>query len=176
MMRLLPLGLAAVASLAVAQTPAPKDDTLFFSTTVGSFKLLPPGPDKTKGALEMDFEGTVMVSGLKGAATPGPGVRLELNRADHNRQVYFGKGHIRIDGEYRAIQFFGRNLKGRFTGVTIARLYGEFDKNMETGYYWYASQPEKQDWGSYGRTLTVPPYKAAAGAQGKVRDVPKKGG
>ena len=187
MMRLLParptaalmLGIAAVAPLAKGQTPAtdaPKEDTLYFSTTVGSFKLLPPGPDKTKGALDMDFEGTVMISGLKGTAIPGPGIRLELSRPDHNRQVYFGKGHIRIAGEYRAIQFFGRNLNGKFTGVTVARLYGEFDKNMETGYYWYASQPEKQDWGSYGRTLTVPPYKAAAATQGKVRDVPKKGG
>ena len=164
-------------ALAAAQPGAP-EDTLFFSTTVGSFKLLPPGPDKTSGTLDMDFEGTVMVNDLKGTVTPGPGVRLEYDRPDHHRQVYFGKGHIRVSGEYRSIQFFGRNVKGSFKGVTVARLYGEFDKNMETGYYWYASKPEKQDWGSYGRQLTVPPYKSpaeSAGA-GKVRDVPKKGG
>lgn len=176
--------LALLAGAAVAQVPsasapaAPKDDTLFFSTSVGSFKILPPGPDTTHGTLDMEFDGTVMVSGLKGTATPGAGVRLEYNRPDHNRQVFFGKGHIRVSGDFRAVQFFGRNLKGNFTGVAVARLYGEFDKNMETGYYWYASQPAKQDWGSYGRTLTVPPYKAPQQATtGKVRDVPaKKGG
>jgi hypothetical protein len=185
MMRLLPAR-PAVATLAfmlgtfaVAQngTTQPALDTLYFSAGVGSFKLLPPGPDKTTGTLDMEFEGTVMVSGLNGTITPGPGVRLEYERKDHNRKVYFGKGRIRINGEYRAIQFFGRNVKGSFKGVTVARLYGEFDKNMETGYYWYASKPEKVDWGSYGRTLTVPPYKdpAAAAPKGKVRDVPKKG-
>ncbi len=175
-------------TVALAQTPsAPAKtetskpeaplDTLFMSAGVGSFKLLPPGPDKTKGTLDMNFEGTVMVSGLTGNVTIGPGVRLEYERKDHNRRVYFGKGHIRVEGEYRAIQFFGRNLKGSFKGVTVARLYGEFDKNMETGYYWYASNPEKIDWGSYGRTLTVPPFKDpnANAPKGKVRDLPKKG-
>ena len=175
---------AAVALLlggtAVPQTPAaPKEDTLFFSTTVGSFKLLPPGPDSTKGTLDMDFNGTVMVSGLNGQVTPGPGIRLELSRPDHKREVYFGKGHIRVSGDFRAIQFFGRNLKGSYKGTAVGRFYGEFDKNMETGYFWYASAPTKQDWGSYGRTLVIPPppATAAAGQPGKVRDVPaKKGG
>ncbi len=165
--------------LAFAQGPtaAPaKPDTMYFSTGVGSFKLLPPGPNTTTGSLDMTFEGTVMVSGLKGTVTPGPGVRLEYARPDHNRQVFFGKGRLQVKGEYRAIQFFGRNLKGSFTGVTVARLYGEFDKNMETGYYWYASQPEKQDWGTSGRTLSVPPFKDPSidRAKGKVRDVPAK--
>ncbi len=185
MMRL-PLARPTVAALtlmlggvALPQTPAAKpEDTLFFSTLVGSFKLLPPGPDTTHGTLDMEFNGTVMVSGLTGQVTPGPGVRLELSRPEHKRQVYFGKGHIRVTGEFRAIQFFGRNLKGSYQGVAVARLYGEFDKNMETGYYWYSSAPTKQDWGSYGRTLIVPPSAQATGTvTGKVRDVPaKKGG
>lgn len=172
----------ALGAFSLAQGPTvagapPKADTMYFSTGVGSFKLLPPGPDTTTGTLDMTFEGTVMVSGLKGTVTPGPGVRLELERADHNRKVFFGKGHIRIDGEYRAIQFFGRNLKGSFHGVTVARLYGEFDKNMETGYYWYASDPTKQYWGTTGRTLSVPPFQDPnkTKVKGKVRDVPKVG-
>ncbi len=152
-------------------------DTLFMSTTVGSFKILPAGPDKTRGTLDVEFEGTVMVSGLTGTATPGPGVRLEYKRDDHNRRVFFGKGRIRVDGEFRAIQFFGRNLKGSFRGSGVARLYGEFDKKMETGYYWFASRPEKIDWGSYGRTVVVPPQ-AVPGApgtvKGTVRDVPPR--
>ena len=160
----------ALGTVAAAQQPT---DTLYLQTGVGSFKLLPPGPDKTRGTLDVDFEGTIMVSGLSGTVTPGAGVRLEYERKDHNRQVYFGKGHIRVSGEFRGIQFFGRNLKGSYNGVAVARLYGEFDKNMETGYFWYASQPEKQDWGAYGRTLVVPPAKAIqALPKGKVRDVP----
>ena len=165
---------------AFAQTPtAPPVDTLFLSTTVGSFKILPTGGEKTKGTLDVDFEGTMMVSGLTGTAVPGAGVRLEYNREDHNKKVFFGKGHIRVEGEFRAIQFFGRNLKGSFRGNAVARLYGEFDKAMETGYYWFASKPEKVDWGTYGRTVVVPPPAsdtAAGPIKGKVRDVPKKGG
>ena len=161
------------ASFALGQGKA-GDETLYFSTSVGSFKLLPPGPDKTRGTLDMEFEGTVMVNGLKGDVSVGPGVRLEYRRPKHDRKVYFGKGHIRVSGEYRSIQFFGRNLKGNFKGVTVARLYGEFDKNMETGFYWYGSQPAKQDWGSYGRTLSVPAYKGPETQPGKVRDVPAK--
>lgn len=146
------------------------------STTVGSFKILPAGPDKTKGTLDVDFSGTILVSGLEGTVTPGPGVRLEYKRDDHNRRVYFGKGHIRVEGEFRAIQFFGRNLKGNFRGNGVARLYGEFDKKMETGYYWFASKPEKIDWGTYGRTVVVPPqvFPGQGPVKGTVRDVPPK--
>ena len=181
MMRLLPLrstvALLVLPAAALAFGQAAKEDTLFFSTTVGSFKILPPGPDKTKGTLDMDFEGTLMVSELKGQITPGPGIRLEYERPKHGRKVYFGKGHIRVSGDFRSMQFFGRNLKGSYTGIGVARLYGEFDKNMETGYYWYASKPEKIDWGSYGRTLYVPAYNGPTVKPGKVRDVPaKKGG
>ena len=171
------VALAILPMTALAFGQGAKDDTLYFSTTVGSFKILPPGPDKTKGTLDMEFEGTLMVSELKGQITPGAGVRLEYSRPKHGRQVYFGKGHIRVSGDFRSMQFFGRNLKGSYTGVGVARLYGEFDKNMETGYYWFASKPEKIDWGSYGRTVYVPAYKAPTVAPGKVRDVPtKKGG
>lgn len=189
MMRLLPTRptVAAMALLvgvaAFAQTPTPKaatpgEDTLFMSTSVGSFKILPPGPDTTRGVLDIDFEGTLMVSGLKGTATPSGGVQLEYERPKHNRRVYFGKGHIRVAGDFRSIQFFGRNLKGSFHGTAVARLYGEFDRQMETGYYWYASNPEKVDWGTYGRTVVVPPQ-AMPGASkptGKVRVLPKNGG
>ena len=181
MMRLLTsrstVALTVLTLAVVAHGQAKGDDTLYFSTTVGSFKLLPPGPEKTAGTLDVEFEGTLMVNGLKGQITPGAGVRLEYDRPKHERKVYFGKGHIRISGDFRSIQFFGRNLKGSFKGVAVARLYGEFDKNMETGYYWFGSNPQKQDWGSYGHTVVVPMYKAPTQQPGKVRDVPaKKGG
>ena len=44
-----------------------------------------------------------MVSGLEGQVVRGPGVRLELERMEkhHNRRVFFGKGHIHIDGVFR---------------------------------------------------------------------------
>lgn len=163
---------------AAPQTGGLTEDTMFFSTTVGSFKILPPGPDMTHGTLDMDFTGTVMVSGLNGQVVPSSGVRLELSRPDHKRAVYFGKGHIHVSGDFRAIQFFGRNLKGSYRGVAVVRLYGEFDKNMETGYVWFTSQPQKRDWGTSGMTLTVPPaVQGGVATPGKVRDVPtKKGG
>jgi hypothetical protein len=184
MMRLLPAcataAFFALPFVATAQVPArPGSDTLYMSTSVGAFKILPGGSDTTRGTLDVEFEGTMMVSGLAGSVTPGAGVKMEYQRKDHNRKVFFGKGHIRVAGDFRAIQFFGRNLKGTYKGVGIARLYGEFDKKMETGYYWYASDPStKTDWGSYGRTVVVPaPVNTAANPiKGKVKDVPKQGG
>lgn len=168
---------ALLGAVASAQTPtsAPAKDTIYMTTTVGSFKFIAPSEKPTNGTMDIDFEGTVMVSGLVGSVVPGAGVRLEIERKDHDRQVYFGKGHLHVAGDFRAIQFFGRNLKGSFTGTAVARLYGEFDKNMETGYFWFASDPKKVDWGANGHNVNIPPQQAATPSKVKVRDVPKKG-
>lgn len=188
MMRSLPvrptvgvLAAAALISIALAQVPNPtapgapsKPDTIFLKTTIGSFKLIPNTQYLTSGKLSMSFEGTVMVSGLEGTVAVGPGVRLELDRKDHNRKVYFGKGTLNMNGTFRSVQFFGRNLTASYTGTDItARLYGEFDKNMETGYYWYASDPKKVDWGTSGNMPKIPRYQPLGSVKGKVRDVPK---
>lgn len=122
-----------------------------FHTNVGAFKILGVADVPAQGTLDMSFEGTVMVSGPAQDATVVPygEVALELDRSDRGRRVYFGKGRLVVSGDYRAIQFFGRGLKAKWTGFGVLRLYGEFDQNLETGQVWYEGQ-EKQSWNTGG--------------------------
>lgn len=162
------LAFSLLASTAVAQEP----ETIFLQTSVGSFKILGAGDVPATGKVEITFTGTVLISELVGKVTAGPGVRLEINRPDRKKQVYFGKGKLIVEGKIRGLQFFGRDLNGKFTGTGILRLYGEFDRKLETGNFWYSNNPEKKPWGTGGMTVTVPGYKdGASPIQGKVKKV-----
>lgn len=133
---------------------------LNFVTNVGAFKVLGSDEVPVTGALTLKFTGTVLVS------VPKPGtkitvtgnVRKEYETQDKLKQVYFGTGTMQIVGVVRAVQFFGRDLTGHFDGVGIFRFYGEFDKKLETGTYWFdgAAPEEKRDWGTGGGNVVVP--------------------
>lgn len=152
--RISALALATVGLLATASA-AVNYKTLLFKSNLGSFKLQ-RGIDPAWGKLEFSFTGTVLVSGLvKGTVTPGPNVRLEYSDKKYRKLVYHGSGKIVIDGTFDAIQFFGVNVSGTFTGLGIFRPYGEFDRNLNTGEYWYEGD-EHQDWGTGGPTVPVP--------------------
>ncbi len=129
--------------------------TVHFHTTVGSFKILGGGDSPAQGKLEVSFHGTLLVSGLKGKVTPSGNVRLEKDYKPQKKQVFFGTGKIVVEGSYNAVQFFGRDLEGVFTGFGAMRLYGEFDRKLETGEYWYEGK-ERRPWGTGGMTLLVP--------------------
>lgn len=139
-----------------AQGAAERTDTMFFETNIGSFKLL-----NCKGTLNFSFEGTVLISGLEGPLTVTGPLKKEYESADKKRIAYYGKGTIVAKGKWRGIQWFGQNMKGSFDGIGIIRMVGEFDKNMNTGYYWYKSNPEKQIWYSAGTERTIPQPEAA---------------
>jgi hypothetical protein len=130
-------------------------DDVWFETNVGSFKILPRGDVLPSGDLVMSFTGSVLISDLKGAVTPEGNVRREYNNKEKGREVWFGTGKLTIKGSFRGVQWFGRNLKARFTGNGYMRLYGEFDKKLETGYYWF-NPKEKKFWGNYGTSFGVP--------------------
>ena len=84
-------------------------------------------------------------------------VRSEYNNREYKRQVYNGSGKIVVDGKFEAIQFFGRNVSGTWNGWGLVRFYGEFDKDLNTGDYWYPDKPnEKFPWGNYGSTAFNP--------------------
>jgi hypothetical protein len=173
------LATAILASLSLATVSLADQNlkVLDFKTSVGSFKLL-GSEHPAHGRLEISFTGTVLVSGLtSGTVTPSGGVGKEYDNAQHKKQVFHGKGKIVVDGEFEAIQFFGRDLTGTFTGLGIFRLYGEFDKNLNTGDYWYEGG-EHHDWGTGGSQLTVPGYNPAARAAAlqppvKIKEAPK---
>jgi hypothetical protein len=120
--------------------------TAFFTANVGAFKILSRGPTPAQGTLTMTFAGTILVSGLQsgGKVTTSGNVRREYDNAQYGKQVYFGRGQITISGKFSGIQWFGRDMSAKFTGYAIARLFGEFDKKLETGRWWYADEPDKK--------------------------------
>jgi hypothetical protein len=152
--------------LAMRPVPAPKGmkleqahDRVFFNTNIGSFKLMGANEVPAEGILDMKFRGTLLVSNLEPGSTIviTGNIRKEVDDKKYKRQVFFGTGRITIHGKFRSVQFFGNALRAAFDGYGYARLYGEFDRNLETGYYWYASQNQKMPWNSQGSQMPVPP-------------------
>ena len=156
----LPIAAAAIfasMSLGASASAAENLNVINFKSKVGSFKLL--GTDKpAKGALEFEFTGTVLVSGLSsGNVTASGNLREEYDNPKYKKKVFHGSGKLVITGEFNAVQFFGKNVSGRYTGVGIFRFYGEFDKDLNTGTYWYDGG-EPVDWGTGGAQATVPGF------------------
>lgn len=138
--------------------------TVFFTANVGSYKILSRGPTPAQGTLTMSFKGTVLVSGLQkgGTITTEGDVRREYNSDKYLKQVYFGKGKITVKGKFSGIQWFGRDMSSSFTGFALIRMFGEFDKNLETGRWWYANEPNKKRyWSPNGANQVVVPQGAA---------------
>jgi len=128
----------------------PSMGELNLTTKIGSFKLL-----DGIGRVEISFTGTMLIHRLKGTAVPAGNLKREY--ADRDREVYHGTGSIVIDGEFRGIQWFGTNMKGVWRGRGVARIAGEFDQNLETGYYWYGKDPNRKiPWSMYGLTIMNP--------------------
>jgi hypothetical protein len=142
-----------------------KHGIINFNTNVGSFKLLASDPNKAEGTLDFTFKGTVLISDLDPGSTlvVSGNVRKEIDDQHLHKAVYFGDGRITVAGKWRAVQFFGRNLRARFDGFGVLRLVGEFDKSLETGYYWYQGDDVKDYnyWNTSMNTVGVPKYEAA---------------
>ncbi len=136
--------------------PTYGSDTLRFGSNVGSFKVLPFNDEQlTKGTLTFSFNGSVLVSGLKGTLTKEGDVREEYQNEKYDKQLYFGKGKITIVGEVRSVQFFGRDVNGSLKGSGLITFYGEFDKNLETGWFQYEGG-DRLPWGTGGAQKQVP--------------------
>jgi len=143
--------------------PKPEYGDFFMATKIGSFRMLEYNDDAMpEGHFEMTFTGTVLVDtdkavkhprGLTTTVQTQGDVKEELDY--HGRKVYHGTGKIIVDGGWHALQWFGRDMNAKFNGSAVVRLTGEFDKNLETGYYWY-KDGKKFDWGTGGMQPTVP--------------------
>ncbi len=186
-------GLVALAAVAQqpAARPAPKlSDRLkvppvsttipamgiHLTTNLGSMKIKRGSEAPNFGHLEMTFRGTVLVSGLKGTATPSNGAELEFTQDQYNKKVFHSKGigKLVVHGQFEGIQFFGGDLTAYYKGDGLVQLYGEFDKNLDTGSYWYDQNPaEKKFWGTSGMTITPTPLiNPNNTADIKIKDVP----
>lgn len=110
-----------------------------------------------RGTLTIKFKGTLLVSRptKDTTVTLSGKVRKELERPEAGKAVYYGDGSVVIKGAVDAVQFFGSNIDGHFVGNAVFRFYGEFDKNLDTGEFWYPGQPHIP-WGTGGYTVVVP--------------------
>lgn len=175
-------GLAAsVAAFAQPATPeqrgtvtlSPDYGTLHLETKLGSFKLL-----DGVGRAEISFTGTMLLNQADGKVEISGKLRKEYE--GHNRVVYFGTGKVIVTGKWRGIQWFGRDMKAVWYGAGAARLAGEFDRDLNTGKFWYDDPKKKQDWSATGTfTITLPnryEQPAVTPIERGKQPPPKKGG
>lgn len=157
--------LAAALALAQPATPeqragvTPKSEygTMHLQTQLGSFKLI-----DGEGRVEFTFSGTVLISQLKGNLQVTGDVVKQYQ--DKERQVYFGTGKVVVTGSFRAIQWFGKDMKLVWYGRGVARLTGQFSRDrvtneLKTGDLWYDNPNDKIAWpgqGSLDRSLPPP--------------------
>ncbi|MES1227591.1 MAG: hypothetical protein ABUL72_02910 [Armatimonadota bacterium] len=147
---------------------AAKQGVLHFVSHLGSFKSI-----DGDGRLEFEFKGTVLVTRLQGKVTPTGSIRVEYDK--DNRRIYTGSGRLLIEGKWRGVQWFGSNMKGIWWGTGAIRLVGEFDKNLQTGDYWYDNIAEKSSWPATG-TITLWLPKPVYGSDAEVTPKERKKG
>jgi len=131
---------------------------LFYNANIGSFKILGNETTPAEGQLDMTFNGTVLISDMDPASklVITGSVRKEIDDVKDHKVVYHGSGRLTFIGKVRGIQFFGRDLRASYNGFGVVRMVGEFDKNLDTGLWWYAGDTEKQFWATSLITIPLP--------------------
>lgn len=130
----------------------PNYGTLHLRTKLGSYKLM-----NGAGRVDIRFVGSMLISGLEGTVVVDPAagpVKEEYKNDKFQKQVFSGAGRVTVTGKFKAIQWFGKDMDTVWYGVGQARIDGEFDRNLETGFYWYDDPAEKFAWPSDG-TMTI---------------------
>jgi hypothetical protein len=161
--RLVGSTLAAIAILVPAASLGQATDqgTVFFRTNVGSFKVLGVQARPAEGKFQVTFTGTMLVNRVSGSdpkITVAGKLRKEYEDSKHLQVAYHGTGTMTIEGKFSSLQWFGKNMSARWDGFGIARLVGEFDKELKTGEYWYVQNPaDIRSWGTQLKEITNPP-------------------
>ena len=147
----------------------PSYATLHLKTNIGSFKMV-----SGQGRVEVSFTGSLLISQLKdGSAVVAGNVRREYE--GHGRELWFGTGKAVITGSWRAIQWFGRNMNAVWFGRGAIRLAGEFDKNLNTGEYWFDDPKTRNPWMTAGlATVTLPPIGDTSSVKPSIKDTTPK--
>jgi hypothetical protein len=127
--------------------------TMHMQCNLGSFKIIPG-----QGRIEVSFTGTFMVSGLEGDHSVSGDLVKEFEGME--RVLYHGTGTITVEGEWRALQWFGSNMSGTWYGAGQIRLTGEFDRNLNTGEYWFDDPNEKFPWSTNMQQFGIPLQRA----------------
>jgi hypothetical protein len=158
----MPALLAAVCFMPLPASAQRQDyGTIFFKSNVGSFKFLGVNGLPAEGRVQISFTGTLLVNSVSGTdpkITTSGAIRREYNDPVHLQQAFHGTGSMVIDGKFTSIQWFGRDLNAQWHGFGVARLVGEFDKDLNTGQYWYINNPaDIHEWGTQLHAITNPP-------------------
>jgi hypothetical protein len=145
---------------ATAPAAAVETGSVVMKATVGSFKILSPNDQNPAfGKINMTFRGSLLVTSSKDTKVTVTGnLRKEYENAKYGKAVYFGQGNVIIEGKFKSIQWFGKDLNLAWTGVGVCRMYGEFDAKGETGTYTVAGDVLRY-WGTGGAMFTLPRYK-----------------
>lgn len=143
---------------------------LHMNTKLGSFKII-----DGEGRLEFSFTGTVLITKLKGKATFAQGSKVRKEYDKRGRAVYTGTGKLVVDGTWRGVQWFGKDMEAVFWGKGAARIQGEFDRNLRTGDYWFDDKDRALPFpASAVMTIFIPPPNY--GADPNVKPTPRQGG
>lgn len=143
------LGLSTVALMSAIAPAQGETGSIRLEAAIGSMKMI-----DGNGKVTMSFNGTVVLINLQGTATPAGGLKLEYDA--NGRKAYFGKGTLTIQGKWRGIQWFGRDLACDWNGAGMVRLYGEYDKDLKLGWFQYSNSMERESWQNGGRTIFLP--------------------
>ena len=127
--------------------PTPQDGRMHLWSKVGSFTL------EGTGHVEMTFTGTLLLNNFKGQANVTGAVRKEFEGM--GRRAWFGTGKAVLDGNFRRILWFGKNVDCVWTGKGNAMVYGEYDQKQETGFVQVDKVPT-WPWLTTGRQFFVP--------------------
>lgn len=158
----------AVVALVFAQTGSPGNQTeplkvpekgvMNLSTGIGSFVM------EGKGRVEISFTGTLFISKRNATFNIISG-RLKKEYDNLDRESWFGENcEVVIEGEWRKIIWFGKDLNAKWVGQGVARLFGEYDKRakekgippgLETGSVQVDDLPPRK-WGTLGYPKFVP--------------------
>ena len=180
-MRSLPLISGAIAFCAAviigAQTgsaPAPKYGVMNLETRIGSFVII--GTERlAEGRVEISFTGTLLVSQLEGKAGVTGKVRQEFDGM--GRRVWFGTGKAVIEGKWRKLQWFGKDMKAQWRGRGTALLYGEYDAKTDSSGTVQVDDLYPEKWRTTGHQVYVPKELDPAWEviKDKVKRLPGKG-
>ena len=121
-----------------------KYGTLHFNANIGSYKVI-----NGEGRIEMALTGTIVIINYKGNTIQVSG-NMQKQYDKDGRVGYIGTGRVVLNGTWRGVQVFGRGLQAVWYGLGSVRLRGEFDKNLNTGQYWYDDSTEKEYWYAQG--------------------------
>jgi hypothetical protein len=151
------IGFAALSVFGMSQ-PTPQNQQMDFESKIGAMRFF-----NCDGKIKLSFKGTVLIRNYKGSLTTTGNLRKEYN--EHGRSVFFGDGSITLDGHWESMQWFGRDMVGSWFGRGGFRLYGDYDRNMETGFWWVDGvEKDKLPWPTQSSNYVLPYTKSYRGA------------